>query len=371
MVSEPLPASPWEALERFRRRAAAHPGGIVDLSVGSPVDPVPGIVHETLARGEPQPSGYPTTRGSDEALDAVADWWARRRGVPRPRRERIALTIGSKEFIASAALFLGLGPGDVVVHPRLAYPTYAMGARLAGAEPIAEDEPRRWPRAARLVWLGSPGNPDGRVLDAARLRAAVERARELGAVLIGDECYAELGGDDGAAVPSVLDPEVSGEGGEGVLACSSLSKRSNLAGLRAAWFTGDARLVERLLTARRHAGLMVPAPVQRVLAAVLADDAHAEAQRRRYGRRRAALRAALAAWGLRVEGSEAGLYLWGTRGEEGWRTVERLAALGILAAPGRFYGEAGERFVRLALTADDASIAEAVRRLEGAASARL
>ncbi len=259
---------------------------------------------------------------------------------------------------------LGLGPGDVVVHPELAYPTYEVGAAVAGATALAADDPAAWPDATRLVWLNSPGNPDGRVLDVEQLRAAVQRARELGAVLVGDECYAELNWSSLDPTPSVLDPEVTGGSVEGLLAVYSLSKQSNLAGYRAGLIAGDAALIRGILEVRKNLGLMTPGPVQAVMAAALADDAHVAAQRERYLERRRVLSRALTGAGFRIDESTAGLYLWATRGEPARDTLRLLAAAGILVAPGDFYGPRGAQHVRVALTASDATIREAVGRLE-------
>lgn len=367
----PLPEYPWDEVEPYRDRARAHPDGLIDLSIGSPVDPVPSIVRRALDEAA-DAHAYPTTQGTSDARLAVAEWFARRRGVPGLTPDDVLLTVGSKEFVALAALFLGVGEGDTVVRPAVAYPTYAMGAAIAGARVVASDDPDEWPDGTRLVWLNSPGNPDGRVLGVGELRARVDRARALGAVIVGDECYAELGWDDwaGRRIPSILDPEVTGGDASGVLACSSLSKRSNLAGFRAAYVAGDRRVLGRLLTARKHAGLMTPAPVQHALAVALRDDAHVDAQRDRYRARRERLKPAVEAFGLRIDRSEAGLYLWGTRGEEAFATLGALAELGILAGPGTIYGEAGARHVRLSLTATDDAIAAAAGRLEAAASGR-
>jgi succinyldiaminopimelate transaminase len=271
-------------------------------------------------------------------------------------------TIGSKELVAWLPTLLGLGPGDVVVHPEVAYPTYDVGARLAGATPLAADGlAALGPGRVRLVWLNSPSNPTGRVLPVAHLRATVAWAREHGAVVASDECYAELGWD--ASPVSLLHPEVCGGSHEGLLAVYSLSKQSNLAGYRAAFVAGDPQLVGELLEVRKHAGMMVPAPVQAAMVAALGDDAHVAAQRERYAARRALLRGALTGGGWTVEHSEAGLYLWVTRGEDCWASVRRLAARGILVAPGAFYGAAGARHVRVALTATDAAVAAAAARL--------
>lgn len=376
MTLGPLPVYPWDQLEPFAERARQHDGGMINLSIGSPVDATPQVIRDALARvGESH--AYPTTVGTEEARAAVAEWYARRRGVPGLTADNVMLTVGSKEFIAWVAFFLGLGEGDVVVQPSVAYPTYEIGAVFAGAELIAEDDPAKWPENTRLVWLNSPGNPDGRVLDTVALKAGVDRARELGAVVIGDECYAELAWDDwaGKLVPSVLDPAVTGGNLDGLLACYSLSKQSNLAGYRAAFVAGDAALLERLLRGRKHAGLIVPGPIQSILPVALGDDAHVGEQRERYARRREILKPALEDWGLRLEHSVGGLYLWGTRDDLGedergtcWRILDRLADLGILAGPGAFYGEAGRPFVRVALTATDEQIAEAAARLRADAA---
>jgi succinyldiaminopimelate transaminase len=273
-------------------------------------------------------------------------------------------TIGSKEMVAWLPTLLGVGPGDVVVHPEIAYPTYDVGARLAGATPVASDGlTALGPRPARLVWLNSPSNPTGRVLPVAHLRKVVEWARERGAVVASDECYAELGWDESAPPVSLLHPEVCGGSHDGLLVLYSLSKQSNLAGYRAAFAAGDPALVAELLEVRKHAGMIVPAPVQAAMVAALGDDAHVAEQRARYGVRREVLTRALADGGFRVEESQAGLYLWVTRDEDCWDTVSHLARLGILVAPGSFYGAAGSRHVRVALTATDERVDAAARRL--------
>ncbi len=365
-----LPDYPWDAIAPYAARARAHPDGMIDLSVGSPVDATPLAIASALAAAT-DAHGYPQTAGTPALGDAIAAWYARRRGVPGLQRENVLPTVGSKELVALLPMLLGLGPGDAVVHPRAAYPTYDVGARLTGATPFPSDDPREWPDATRLVWLNSPGNPDGRVMDAAALAAAVARARQLGAVVASDECYAEFGWDapwDSEPVPSVLDPRVVGSDLTGVLSVYSLSKQSNLAGYRAAFLAGDPALVARLSTTRRHLGLMLPAPVQAAMVAALGDTAHVAAQREVYRRRRDILRPAVEAAGYRIDRSEAGLYLWATEGIDAWDSLARLADLGILAGPGHFYGAASTRHVRLSLTATDERIAAAASRLRAADS---
>jgi succinyldiaminopimelate transaminase len=360
---------PWDAVAPYAAKARQHAGGIVDLSVGSPVDPTPPIVAEALAHAT-DAHAYPATAGTVGLREAIAAWYARRRGVPGLGADHVLPTVGSKELVALLPLLLGAGPGDVVVHPRNAYPTYEVGARLAGATPVAVDDPAQWPTGTKLVWLNSPGNPDGRVLDTAALRIARERARELGAVIASDECYAELGWEGAWAenpVPSILDPAVTDGDVRGTLSVYSLSKQSNLAGYRAAFLAGDPEIVARLLTGRKHLGLIPPAPVQAAMTVALGDDAHVQAQKERYRSRRDVLKPAIEAAGFRIDESTAGLYLWATEGRDAWESLDRLAGLGILAGPGVFYGAFSPEHVRFSLTATDERIAAAAERLRAGA----
>jgi succinyldiaminopimelate transaminase len=345
----------------YRDKAAAHPGGIVDLSVGTPVDPVPAVVRDALGTGANSP-GYPFTQGTSLLREAAAGWLARCHGVSVDPGAVLPV-IGTKEFVAALPSLLGCGPGDSVVYPRLAYPTYDIGARLAGAEPVAADGlATLGPRPVRLVWVNSPANPSGRVLPAAHLRKMVDWARERGAVLACDECYLDFGWDREPV--SVLHPQVCGGCAESVLAVHSLSKRSNMAGYRAGFVTGDPALIAELLEVRRHAGMIVPAPVQAAMVAALSDDGHAREQRARYAARREKLWAALSAAGWLIEHSEGGLYLWASRpGLDCWGAVDLLAGAGILVAPGEFYGRAGRHHIRVALTATDERVQAAAARL--------
>lgn len=359
---------PWDAVVSYRERAAQHPDGLVDLSIGSPVDPTPEIIRKALADAT-DAHAYPQTVGTPALREAIVDWYARRRGVPDLRVDNVMPTIGSKELVALLPTLLGLGEGDIVVFPRVAYPTYEVGARVAGATPVAEDDPALWPEGARLIWINTPGNPDGRTWTVEELAVAVRRARELGAVLASDECYAELGWDGQWAeepVPSVLDPRVTDGSRKNLLSVYSLSKQSNLAGYRAAFVAGCARVVGDLLTARKHLGLMPPAPVQQAMTVALRDDAHVAAQKQLYRARRDLLRPALQAAGFRIDGSEAGLYLWATEGQDAWESMGRLADLGILAGPGPFYGADSGQYVRLSLTAPLERVAAGAARLRGA-----
>ncbi len=381
-VTDGLPDFPWDTLADVTARARAYPGGIVDLSVGTPVDPTPEVVREALVAAADSP-GYPQTHGTPELRQAVARWFARRRHVPDLDPDGVLPTLGSKELVALLPSLLGLGAGDVVLHPQVAYPTYDVGARLAGAipEPCADPAARLADDdagAVRLVWLNSPGNPDGAVLSVDELRAVVEAARAASArhghpvVVASDECYAELAWEEpwtSEGVPSLLDPRVTGGDHAGLLVAYSLSKQSNLAGYRAAFVAGDRALVGRLLEVRKHAGFMVPGPVQAALVAALTDDAHVAEQKARYARRRRLLTAAFQDAGYVVDGSQAGLYLWlrpAGAGQDSRVTVADLAGLGILVAPGAFYGKAGAGHVRVALTAPDERVADASTRLTGA-----
>ncbi|WP_309127957.1 succinyldiaminopimelate transaminase [Microbacterium sp.] len=356
---------PWDAVDPYRARAAAHPDGLVDLSIGSPVDPTPEVIRRALAEAT-DAHGYPQTTGTPRLREAIVDWYARRRGVDDLTVANVLPTIGSKELVALLPTLLGLGAGDIVVHPTVAYPTYAVGAIVAGATPVAADDPAEWPDGAKLIWINSPGNPDGRTWTLDELAAAVARARELGAVLAGDECYAELGWDGAWAsepIPSVLDPRVTGGTRSGLLSVYSLSKQSNLAGYRAALVAGCSRIVGDLLAARKHLGLMPPAPVQHAMAVALSDDAHVAAQKELYRARRDVLKPALERAGFRIDGSEAGLYLWATEGRDAWESMGTLADLGILAGPGHFYGERSGDHVRLSLTAPLERVEQASARL--------
>lgn len=359
-VSDLLPVFPWDKLEPYKRTALEHPGGICDFSVGTPVDPVPEVIQKALAAHTDTP-GYPTVWGPLELRQAIADWLHRRVGA-EIGPEAVLPTIGSKELVAWLPTQLGLGPGDQVAYPRLAYPTYEVGARLCGAEPVEYDDVAELdPARVRLLWLNSPSNPTGRVLSVAELRRAVEWAREHRVLLVSDECYLELGWEADPA--SVLNQEVCGGDHEGLLVVHSLSKRSNLAGYRASFVAGDPVVVRELLEIRKHGGMIVPAPVQAATVAALGDDVHVAEQKARYAARRTALRTALEAYGFRIEHSEASLYLWATQGRPCWETVAELAELGILVAPGDFYGPAGDRFVRVAFTATDERVRAAVERL--------
>lgn len=354
---------PWDTLADVTALARAHPDGIVDLSVGTPVDPVAPIIRDALAAASSSP-GYPTTAGTPALRMAAADALARRYGVTGVPESAVLPVIGTKELIAWLPTLLGLGPDDLVVVPELAYPTYEVGARLAGAQLLRADSLTQiGPRTPALVYLNSPSNPTGKVLGADHLRKVVSWARERGVLIASDECYLGLGWD--ATPVSVLHPSVCDGDHTGLLAVHSLSKTSSLAGYRAGFVAGDPAVVAELLAVRKHAGMMMPTPVQAAVVAALEDDEHEREQRDRYAARREILLPALKSVGFTVDDSEAGLYLWATRGEPCRETLAWLAERGILVAPGEFYGPRGERHVRVALTATDERISAAAERLKG------
>jgi succinyldiaminopimelate transaminase len=358
-----LPDFPWDTLGSAKAVAQAHPDGIVDLSVGTPIDPTPDIARRALSRAADSP-GYPLTSGTARLCGAIAGYLTRRWGADSLDPAAVLPVIGTKELVAWLPTLLGLGPDDLLVYPTTAYPTYLVGARIAGCRSIAcDDLEQLGAEEPALVWLNSPSNPTGAVLSAETLAQRVGWARDRGAIVVSDECYGEFGWE--IAPVSVLHPSVSHGSYANLLAVHSLSKRSNVAGYRAGFVAGDTALVAELLAIRKHAGMIVPGPVQEVMIDLLADQDHVEVQRQRYAARRTLLRPALEDAGFTIEHSEGSLYLWASRGEECQRTVAGLARLGILVAPGDFYGPAGARHVRLALTAPDERIDAAAKRLSG------
>ncbi|MEH3034035.1 MAG: succinyldiaminopimelate transaminase [Aeromicrobium erythreum] len=360
-VSARFPDFPWDTIAGAKRRAAEHPDGIVDLSIGTPVDATPAVARQALLDAADAP-GYPTVLGPTPVRQAAVDWLARRAGVVGLEADQVLLTIGSKELIANLPVQLGLGVGDTVVIPELAYPTYEVGARYAGCEVVATDAlTALGPARPALVYLNSPANPHGQVLGVDHLRKVVAWARERGTLVVSDECYLEFGWE--AEPVSVLHPDVCDGSFDGLLAVHSLSKRSNLAGYRGGFVAGDRAVVAELLAVRKHLGFMVPTPVQHAVAAALTDDEHVDRQVEVYRSRRAALRRAFEAAGFRVDHSEGSLYLWVTRDEPCRDTLDWLAERGILVAPGDFYGANGGRHVRVSVMAADDRVEAAVARL--------
>jgi len=353
-LREQLPDFPWDALAPFGDIARSHVDGIIDLSQGTPVDPTPEFIQKTFREASNSPS-YPVTAGIPELRAAIRKWATDRLGATG--EFDVLPLIGSKELVAWLPTIL---ESKKVLIPQIAYPTYHVGALIAQAQSIPVDiDAGIWP-SADLAWLNSPSNPTGRVHSVSEIQAAISWSKINNSILISDECYLEF--DDTATSFSVLSQ--TGGDNKNILALHSLSKRSSMAGYRAAFMVGDSSLIARIRELRKHAGMMVPLPVQKAMTVALADDKHVSEQRARYNARRNALRPALEAVGFRIEFSNSGLYLWCTREEDAWTSVEWLAHLGILATPGSFYGAAGARFIRLAMTATDEDIFDAVSRLK-------
>jgi succinyldiaminopimelate transaminase len=370
------PPYPHDRLRELRAVAEAVPGGLVDCSVGTPVDAMPEVAQRALADAAAAATGYPPAIGAPTYRDAAAAWIGRRFGVA-VSPDAVLACIGTKELVASLPRLLSLrDPSrDTVLYPGVAYPTYEMGARLAGlrAVPVPLDD--RWlldlsrireDDAARalVVWANEPGNPTGASGGAGHLRAVVDWARECGAIVASDECYAEFTYDESGAPAAPATALAASH--DRVLAVHSLSKRSNMAGLRAGFLAGDAALVSYLGEVRKHAGLMTPAPVQAAATAALGDDVHVDEQRARYARRRAQAQGALLDWGLVHDGGPSTFYLWlrsSDGREDGWSITGRLAEQGLLVAPGDLYGRDGSAHVRLSLTQTDDRLELAFDRL--------
>ncbi len=328
--------------------------------MGTPVDPTPQFIGQALAEAADAP-GYPAALGSPALRTAASDWLRRRCGVLAGVEEAILPTIGSKETVAWLPTMLDVERDSTILIPELAYPTYEVGALLAGAQVRRTNSPPPDSTGISLVWLNSPANPHGAVLSVEHLHRWVAWGRARSIPIVVDECYLELGWS--AEPVSVLHPSVVGDSLDGVLAVHSLSKRSNMAGYRGGLIVGDPAMIMTIWSLRRHAGLLVPSPVQAAMTAAYRDDEHVEEQRKRYAARRHILAAVLSAAGFRIDDSEAGLYLWVTRHAPAMDTVDWFADLGILVAPGSFYGPAGGRHVRVALTATDERVGAAVERL--------
>ncbi|WP_209373626.1 succinyldiaminopimelate transaminase [Brevibacterium renqingii] len=365
-----LPDYPWDRLTDFRRRAAEHPDDVCDLSIGTPVDPTPEVIRRALAAAG-DAHGYPTTAGTSELREAIAGWYATWHSVALDPATEILPTVGSKELVAWLPTLLGLRQrGLAVACPSAAYPTYEMGAMIAGVEcrrlDAAEVAAGASLEGIGLLWINTPGNPTGEVLDADILAEVARRARAAGVVLASDECYGLLNWESDEPAPSVL--SVVGETRTRVLSVYSMSKQSNLAGYRAAFVAGDADLIADLTRSRKHAGMIVPYPIQAAMVAGLGDTEHVRVQKEIYRSRRNLLRAGLEDFGFRIDHSTAGLYLWATADKNCWDSLGDLAELGIVAGPGEFYGAAASDHVRIALTATDERIAAAAKRLHEAAA---
>lgn len=346
------PVYPYERLVGAKEKADAHPGGVVDLSIGTPCDPPPPEVVRALASSGAE-RGYPASVGSAPFRDAAAAWMANRIGVHVPPTD-LAACVGTKEFVGTLPQWLHLRrpDRDTVLYPAVSYPTYEMGATLAGCRAVAVPVDERFrldlgaiaeEDAARalVLWVNTPGNPAGQVDD---LAAAASWGREREVLVASDECYVEF-------TWSGRPQSILQHGSEGVLALHSLSKRSNLAGVRAGFYAGDAEVVRYLSEVRKHVGLMMPGPVQAAATVALSDQAHVDAQRERYRARLERMRQILGQLGVDAPMPEGGFYLWAhAPGGDAWGFTDQLAAdAGALVSPGDLYGAAGDGYVRVAL----------------------
>ena len=359
------PPYPYDRLDAYQKMASEFDGGIVDLSIGTPCDPPPQAVIDALA-GSGSERGYPASIGSENLRRSIARWMGRRFSIDVPI-SRIAACIGTKEFVATTPQYMKLRrPGrDTVIYPAIAYPTYEMGATLAGlrALPVpmnaeghmdfaslSEDDIAR----ALMVWVNSPSNPTGGLDD---LKYAANWGRKHDVPVFSDECYTEF--TWGTAPQSILQ-----HGLDGVVAVHSLSKRSNLAGVRVGFYSGDAEIVEYLKEVRKHAGFMVPGPAQAAGVAALDDDEHVRVQRDRYLSRLEMMAKTLTTWsGIDIALPSGGFYLWFNAGDA-WEFTEKLAREGgALVSPGDFYGAGGSHNVRVAVVQPDAKLAMVAKRL--------
>jgi len=337
-------------LAPYGEKAKKYSGGFIDLSQGTPVDPTPTFIQEALTKASNSPS-YPLTAGSSQLKDAIRAWATLNLGATG--EFDVLPVIGSKEFVALLPTFL---QSKTVLYPKIAYPTYLVGALMASAKAIpVEIDAKSWP-TADLAWINSPSNPTGQVQSDSEILATINWARNNGSVIASDECYLSFSKE----AKSIL--SLTGENNEGVLAVHSLSKRSNLAGYRAAFVIGDSKLIDQIRQIRKHAGLIVPLPVQQAMIAALSDNNHAIEQAERYEKRRIKLITALSKAGFFIEFSKAGLYIWCSKNEDCYKTVDWFANLGVLVTPGSFYGS--EKFIRIALTATDESIDLVVERIK-------
>jgi succinyldiaminopimelate transaminase len=364
------PPYPYERLDALKRLADSLPGGVVDCSIGTPCDPVPEVASRAAAAALDTSNGYPPSAGTLALRDAAAGWIRRRFGVD-VEAAHVGACVGTKELVTSLPHLLHLrDPGrDTVLYPAIAYPSYEMGAILAGCRAVPVPLDGDWhldldaisdadAQRALVLWVNEPGNPSSSATDDTYFGRVAQWARARGVIVASDECYAEF-----APRPATI----LTAGAERVLAMHSVSKRSNLAGMRVGFYAGDSDLVSYLVETRKHAGLMAPTAVQAAAAAALGDDEHVAEQRTRYAERRDFVRTALAAHGLEHDGGDAIFYLWLRSADgvdDGWEIAARLATdAGLLVSPGDLYGALGADHVRLALVQPHARLELALDRL--------
>jgi succinyldiaminopimelate transaminase len=365
------PPYPYERLDTLLAVADAVPGGVVDCSIGTPCDPVPAVVRDAAAGALDASMGYPTSVGSPALRSAAATWIERRFGVALEPAQ-VGASVGTKEFVTSLPHWLRLQrpDRDTVLYPAVAYPSYEMGAVLAGCRAVAVPLDAQWhldlsrvsehdAQRALLLWVNEPGNPTSSVASNEWFAQLASWARARGITVASDECYTEFAPEPATILSS---------GTDGMLALHSLSKRSNAAGLRVGFYAGDADLVSYLVETRKHAGLMVPTAMQAGAAAALGDDAHVEQQRARYRERRTLVVDGFGRHGLVDDGGPMTFYAWmrATDGADGWQIAERLARTGTLVSPGDLYGPAGGDYVRVALVQPLERLQLAIDRLDAA-----
>jgi succinyldiaminopimelate transaminase len=349
-----LPDFPWDLLAPYAATARQYLGGAIDLSQGTPVDPTPDFIQQELIKASNSP-GYPVTIGTPELRETARTWAIRNLGATG--EFDLLPTIGSKELIALLPVLL---QSKKVLYPKVAYPTYLVGANIFGSQAVAVDiDATQWPEAD-LTWINSPSNPTGRVHSEAELCAVIEYSRKTGSVIASDECYLAFPAKD---VKPVSIMSLTGGDNTGILSVHSLSKRSNLAGYRGGLIIGDPQLIAQIREIRKHAGLMVPLPIQKAMVAALSEDSHVNEQAMRYRNRRNLLSPILESLGFTISHTEAGLYIWCTRNEDAWQSVKWFSERGIIVTPGTFYGEESAQYIRIAMTASDEKIKEVAQRI--------
>ena len=353
------PPYPYEQLDKFRNLAESLPGGAVDLSIGTPCDSVPEVVKRSITSEMSLDSArpYPSSVGSEDFLKAASKWMERCLKVEIPETS-IGACIGSKEIVTGlpAVLKLRNPDKDTVLYPAVSYPSYSMGAQLANCRSVAVPVDEEWRidlsridkkdiERAICLWVNSPGNPAGAIEDLEKI-ADWGKANEV--MILSDECYVEF--TWGTSPKSVLQSSK-----EGVLAIHSLSKRSNLAGMRVGFYAGDLELVSYLREVRKHQGFMLSGPAQNAGIAAMNDQAHVDKQKQLYLGRLSKLMNIFDSLGIETAMPEGAFYLWIAAPEaDEWRLVQELAKnLGMVVTPGEFFGEKGKGYIRVAAVATD------------------
>ncbi|MDR0950937.1 MAG: succinyldiaminopimelate transaminase [Candidatus Ancillula sp.] len=364
---------PWDLLDKYKDIAKKYSektgDKIVDLSVGTPVDSVPMVIQQSLfSAGDSH--AYPKTIGTLDLRNAIADWINSNCGTCNFDKENIVPTVGSKEAVAFLPAMLGLTSKDIMVRPKYAYPTYDIGTQVVDCAILATDDISDWEnnKNVKLVWINSPNNPTGEVKSAHYLQEVIKAARKIGAVVASDECYAMFVYDDNYKFNSILDPKINGGSLENVLQLYSLSKQMNMAGYRTAWIAGDKTIITKMRQIRKHVGLIMPDPIQAAMVEALKDEENGKKNTKRqqeiYSARHKHLMRAFVDTGYTVEKSQGALYLWvKVKAKDCWEELERLANIGIIAAPGVFYDESATQYLRVGLTAPDKLIDQACERI--------